>query len=54
VPVYNDESDKIRVTELSVSVNYYTDGTVYVQKFFSSEVLPDELMLVRQNPISFL
>jgi Flp pilus assembly protein TadB len=36
VSVYNDESDKIRVTELSASVNYYyTDGTVYVQKFFS-------------------
>jgi len=44
VSVYNDESDRIRVTELSASVNYYyADGTVYVQKFFSSEVLPDEI-----------
>lgn len=44
VSVYNDESDIIRVTELSASVNYYyTDGTVYVQKFFSSAVLPDEI-----------
>jgi hypothetical protein len=44
VSVYNDENDKIRVTELSASVNYYyTDGTVYVQKFFSSAVLPNEI-----------
>lgn len=44
VSVYNDESDKIRVTELSASVNYYyTDGTVYVQKFFSNADLPDEI-----------
>ena len=44
VSVYNDEIDKIRVTELSASVNYYyTDGTVYVQKFFSNADLPDEI-----------
>jgi len=44
VSVYNDETDLIRVTEVSASVNYYyEDGTVYVQKFFSNEVLPDEI-----------
>jgi len=45
VTVYNDESDKIRVTELSATVNYYyTDGTVYVQKFFfPPDLLPDEI-----------
>jgi hypothetical protein len=44
VSVYNDENDVIRVTEVSASVNYYyEDGTVYVQKFFSSAVLPDNI-----------
>jgi len=44
VSVHNDESDKIKVTELSASVSYYyTDGTVYVQKFFTSATLPDEI-----------
>jgi len=45
VTVYNDKSEKIRVTELSATMNYYyTDGTVYVQKFFfPPELLPDEI-----------
>jgi len=44
VTVYNDESDKIRVTELSATINYYyTDNTVYLQKFFTSATLPDEI-----------
>ncbi len=42
--IYNDKSEKIRVTELSASINYYyADGTVYVQKFFTSATLPDEI-----------
>jgi hypothetical protein len=46
VSVYNDETDKIRVTEVSASVDYYyADGTVYVQKFFSSDVLPVEIQV---------
>jgi len=46
VSVYNDKSEKIRITELSVSINYYyTDGTVYVQKFFTpTNMLPDEIL----------
>jgi len=44
VVIYNDKSEKIRVTELSATINYYyTDGTVYVQKFFTSATLPDEI-----------
>lgn len=44
VSVYNDKSEKIRVTELSATINYYyTDRTVYVQKFFTSTALPDEI-----------
>jgi len=44
VSIYNDKNDKIRVTELSATINYYyTDSTVYVQKFFTSVTLPDEI-----------
>ncbi len=44
VTVYNDQSQRIRVTELSVTVDYYyADETVYVQKFFANAVLPDEI-----------
>jgi len=44
VSVYNDKSDKIRVTELTATINYYyTDSTVYLQKFFTSATLPDEI-----------
>jgi len=45
VTVYNDKSEKIRVTELSATINYYyTDGTVYLQKFFfPTDSLPDEI-----------
>ena len=58
VSVYNDENAKIRVTELSVTMNYYyTDSTIYVQKFFyPSETLPDEIQVGQsktyQIPIS--
>ena len=42
--VYNDKTDIIRVTELSATVDYYyTDGTVYIQKFFPSTTLPTEI-----------
>jgi len=45
VSVYNDESEKIRVTQLSATIDYYyTDGTVYMQTFFfPTEMLPDEI-----------
>jgi hypothetical protein len=42
--IYNDKNEKIRVTELSATVNYYyVDGTVYIQKFFTSASLPWEI-----------
>lgn len=35
--IYNDKNEKIRITELTATINYYyTDGTIYVQKFFAS------------------
>lgn len=44
VTVYNEDSEKIRVTELTATIDYYyTDGTVYLQKFFTSDTLPDEI-----------
>ena len=42
--IYNDETQKIRVTELSGIVDYfYTDGTAYVQRFFTNADLPAEI-----------
>jgi len=44
VTVYNDKSDKIRVTELSATIDYYyADGVMYIQKFFTDTTLPDEI-----------
>ncbi len=35
--IYNDKNEKIRIAELTATINYYyTDGTIYVQKFFAS------------------
>ena len=36
--IYNDKDENIRVTELTATITYYyTDGTIYIQKFFASE-----------------
>jgi len=44
VTIYNDKDDKIRVTELTATINYYyTDGNVYLQKFFTDATLPAEI-----------
>jgi hypothetical protein len=44
VTIYNEDSEKIRVAELTATIDYYyTDGTVYLQKFFTSDTLPDEI-----------
>jgi len=44
VTIYNDEDNKIRVTELTATIDYYyTDGTVYLQKFFTNSTLPTEI-----------
>lgn len=50
VRVYNDKEDKIRVTELTATVDYYyTDGNVYLQKFFTSTDLPIEIQPGQTN-----
>ncbi len=44
VTIYNDEDAKIRITELTATIEYYySDDTTYVQKFYSSEELPLEV-----------
>jgi hypothetical protein len=44
VTIYNDKENKIRVTELTATINYYyTDGNVYVQKFYTDDTLPEEI-----------
>jgi hypothetical protein len=44
VTIYNDEETKIRVTELTATINYYyTDGNVYTQKFYTNATLPEEI-----------
>jgi len=44
VSIYIDKNDRIRVTELTTTISYYyTDNTVYQQKFFTSTTLPDEI-----------
>ena len=44
VVIYNDKSANITVTELSGTIDYYYgDGMVYIQKFFTSADLPEEI-----------
>ncbi len=44
VAIYNDEEEKIRVTELAATINYYyTDENVYIQKFYAEATLPSEI-----------
>lgn len=45
VVVYNDRDEKIRVTELTAMIDYfYSDGTVYVQTFYTNATLPVEIL----------
>jgi len=44
VTIYNDQSEKIRITELTATINhYYVDGNEYYQKFFTEATLPTEI-----------
>jgi len=44
VTIYNDDDGKIRITELSATINYYyTNGNVYTQKFTANATLPGEI-----------
>lgn len=44
VTIYNDKNDKIRITELTATIDhYYVDGNDYYQRFFTEEILPSEI-----------
>jgi hypothetical protein len=44
VAIYNDKNENISVTELNAAIDYYyTNSQVYVQKFFTSADLPEEI-----------
>lgn len=48
--LYNDENNKIRVTELTATINYYySDGNVYIQKFYTNTTLPAEIQQGNSN-----
>ena len=50
--IYNDKDDKIRVTELTATIEYYyTDENVYLQSFFTNATLPIEIQ--RGNSSTF-
>jgi len=53
VTIYNDEETKIRVTELTGTVDYYyNDGNVYVQRFYSNAALPAEVQPGNSSDLS--
>ena len=44
VTIYNDKDKEIRVTELTATIDYYySEGNVYMQKFFTDTTLPVEI-----------
>jgi hypothetical protein len=44
VTIYNDKENKIRVTELTATIDYYyTEGIVYLQGFYTNATLPLEI-----------
>lgn len=44
VTIYNDENEKIRITEVTATINhYYVDGNEYYQRFFTEATLPTEI-----------
>jgi len=44
VMIYNDNDNKIRVTEVTATIDYfYAEGTVYLQTFFTNATLPVEI-----------
>jgi len=44
VTIYNDKETKIRVTELTATINYYYDNeNIYIQKFYTDSTLPAEI-----------
>jgi len=44
ISIYNDKVTKIRITELTATINYYyTDGNPYLQLFSTNATLPAEI-----------
>jgi hypothetical protein len=44
ITIFNDADSMMRVTELTATINYYyTDETIYLQKFFTDATLPVEI-----------
>lgn len=44
VTIFNDEEDKIRITELTATIDYYyIERNVYMQSFFTNATLPAEI-----------
>jgi len=44
ITIYNNEETKIRVTELTATINYYYDDeNIYIQKFYTDATLPTEI-----------
>jgi len=44
ISIYNDKDIKIRITELTATINhYYTDGNAYLQSFSTNATLPAEI-----------
>ena len=50
VTMYNDEDSKIKVTELTATIDYYyTDGNIYLQTFYTNATLPVEIQQGQTN-----
>lgn len=50
VTMYNDGDSKIKVTELTATIDYYyTDGNIYLQTFYTNATLPVEIQQGQSN-----
>lgn len=50
VTMYNDEDSKIKVIELTATIDYYyTDGNIYLQTFYTNATLPVEIQQGQSN-----
>jgi len=44
VRIYNDEDDKVRISKLTATIDYYySDENIYLQTFFTNATLPAEI-----------
>jgi len=50
ITMYNDEDSKMKVTELTATIDYYyTDGNIYLQTFYTNATLPAEIQQGQSN-----